>query len=173
VRAGVVLIGLRRAGKTSVGRALARRSGRVLLDLDDEVARLSGHTPGVILRDEGELCFRAWERAAVQGVLGQPGAVVACGGGTPVNEDCGDLLVAYGQVLYLEVSASELMARARAGENPKNRPLLAGSSMEEEVRLLLAARDPVFRELADHVVPAGAAPQVVLELCLAALGWAC
>lgn len=166
---GVVLIGLRRSGKTSVGILLAKTLGRTFADLDALVERAAGMPVGELIRTRGEPWFREVERQAVEEALAIPGAVLASGGGTPTNEDCGRRLKTHGVVLYLRATPEELEARARADPRPGERPLLAGADAAEEIAALFSVRDPVFRDMADAVIDAEGSIQEVLARCGAAM----
>ena len=163
--AGIVLIGLRRSGKTTVGELLARRLERDFIDLDQRCAILGGLPVAEIIRRLGEPRFREVERQAMRQTLAEPGAVLAVGGGTPVNADCGALIKSYGIVLYLHARPDVLFGRASGEERPADRPLLVGSDAEEEVAIHYAKRDPAFRELADAVIDADSRLGHVVERC--------
>ena len=162
---GVVLIGLRRSGKSTVGRILAQALGRPFVDLDERCAALAGRPVAAFLREEGEEAFRALELRALA-ALDAPSAVLACGGGTPLGPGARELLVAHGPLIYLRASPEELKVRAAADQRPGDRPLLAGSDALSEVEVLYARRDPIYRDLATHVVPADGDPEAVLRCCL-------
>lgn len=163
---GLVLVGLRRSGKSSVGRVLAAELGRPFLDLDEEVARLAGRSPGVLLREEGETAFRAWELRALSHVSPGEGLVLAAGGGTPLDPEAARLMTSLGRVVYLHVPLEELAARAAADPAPEQRPLLGGAATpEEEVRRLYRDRDALFRRLAAEVVDASGGIQQTAGRC--------
>ncbi len=128
---GVFLVGYMGAGKTSVGRALARRLNWAFEDLDDRIERLERRTVPEIFRDSGESEFRRAEHAAVRDVLSEleGGAVkvVALGGGAFVQESNAALLGASGvPTVFLDAPVEELWQRClkQAGETGAERPLL-------------------------------------------------
>jgi shikimate kinase len=147
--ANVVLVGAMGAGKTVVGRAIARRLGRPFVDTDHEVERRTGRPVAAIVAAEGESAFRALERDAVAAVAARRGQVVATGGGAVVDPANLDALRRSGVVVYLAASPETLAARVSRGEG---RPLLAGAG-DPVARLaeILARRDAAYRR-ADVVV---------------------
>ncbi len=147
----IVLIGFMASGKTAVGRALAERTGRTLVDVDD-VALADGESITDIFATEGEPGFRKRERKAVAVVAKRKGAVVATGGGTVLDPANVKLLKGSGVLVYLEASADELARRVK--EDDRERPLLQSSKgpLKRRVEQLLAQRRPTYEAVADHVV---------------------
>jgi len=127
------LIGFMAAGKTTVGRALAARTGRRFVDLDDAVAAMGEPVAQLVARDEPE--FRRREAAALAAVSGDD-VVVATGGGAAAYGDNLDRMRSAGVVVALGVDVSE--AQARAAEGPP-RPLLANAAQ------LARDRAPIYR----------------------------
>jgi shikimate 5-dehydrogenase/shikimate kinase len=146
----LVLVGLRGAGKTAVGRAVARRLGRPFVDTDDEVARAAGRPAGRVLAEDGEEAFRSLERAAVRRAAARRGAVVATGGGAVESPEAVAAIAPH-FVVHLAVGAPE--AARRVSRDPTPRPRLAGArSAEEEGERLQAARGPAYARVARAVV---------------------
>jgi shikimate kinase len=166
-RDGVVLIGLRRAGKSTVGARLAARIGRPFADLDAEVTARSGRSPAAWIANEGLAAFRQEELAALRATCAEaPGCVLATGGGVVETEGAHPLLRAHGSILWLDVTPE--VAAARAGEAA--RPLLAGAAdARDEGRRLLATRGPIYARLADHRIDANAPLDTVVMACVRAL----
>jgi len=162
---GVVLIGLRRSGKTQIGTLLAQHLNRPFLDTDAWCETTEGLSPAALITSRGEAYFREVERRAVLATTARPGIVLATGGGTPVNGDCGEILRSFGMIFYLCVNPRVLLERALADAHPETRPLIAGSNAREEVAALHAARDPEYRKLADLVVDADGTIDEVLAAC--------
>ena len=119
------LIGFMAAGKTSVGRALAARSGRRFVDLDDVIAAMGEPVAQLVARDEAE--FRRRESAALTQVIaeGDPDVVVATGGGAAAFGDNLALMRDAGLVVALGVDLDEVTRRAAGGPS---RPLLASAA---------------------------------------------
>ncbi|HEY8368347.1 MAG TPA: shikimate kinase [Thermodesulfobacteriota bacterium] len=147
--ANIVLVGFMGAGKSAVGRSLARRLGRPFVDTDREVERRAGRTIPAIFAAEGEPAFRALEREAIAETAARRGLVVATGGGAPVDPANLAALRASGFVVYLAARPETLLARVGAGEG---RPVLAGADDPAvRVRELLERREPAYRQ-ADLIV---------------------
>ena len=156
----VALIGARCAGKTSVGRELARRLGWPFVDLDDEVANLHasacgrvGEIPpvGAVLAEIGEPAFRAVEERALREVLGRGGPlVIATGGGVVETAAARGLLAHRATCVWLQVAPAELERRMRADPTP--RPSLTGADPKEEIAAVLERRSPLYAEIAEAIV---------------------
>ena len=137
----VVLVGLSGSGKSTIGRALARRLGRPFVDTDALIVQRAGKPIPRVFEEHGEPAFRAFERDAVQGALSGPDAVIATGGGAPVDPDNRSALWTGNLVIWLDAPVAALAARVgRAGAG---RPLLAGDPMAR-LEQLRAAREPVY-----------------------------
>jgi shikimate kinase len=138
----VILVGFMGAGKSSVGRILARRLGRCFVETDDMITAREGSTIPEIFATKGEAYFRAAEEEAL-GLLAQKrGDVIATGGGLPCREGRPAALRVLGTVVWLSGDFDTLYQRAlRAGE----RPMLAGRS-REEVQALYRSREPFYRQ---------------------------
>jgi len=134
------LVGMMGAGKSAVGRELARRLGRSFVDTDHEIEELRGAAIAEIFAREGEGAFRALERAMVERVAGRP-AVVALGGGALGQADVRLLVAGTGTQVWLRARPETLLERIGSCEA---RPLLAGLGAEARlarIRALLAARE--------------------------------
>ena len=129
-----VLIGPPGAGKSSVGRQLAKLWDCEIFDSDSEIERVSGKKIADIFTDEGEPAFRSIEREVVLKALKVEPGVVALGGGSVLDSAVGEFLQASSiPVLYLEVSISQ--AAPRVGFN-KERPLLAINPRKQWMQLM-------------------------------------
>lgn len=165
----LILIGLRGSGKTTVGGLLAARLGRPFVDLDDVVAKaLGAATPGEAWRARGEAAFRAAELAALRDVLHTPGRVLSLGGGTPTAPGAADLLRAEratgrARIVYL-AAAPEILRRRLSGTDLAARPSLTGKGVLDEIDTVHAARDGLYRTLADAVIDtAGREPAAIAD----------
>ena len=147
----IVLVGMRASGKTSVGQRLAERCGCPFVDLDDELAARAGRSADAVLADEGEDAFRAREREVLRWAASLRGHVVATGGGAVLADEAFAALAAVSRVAYLDVTAERLVDRCRA----RPRPPLTDAPLDEEVTRLHARRDPLYRAVAERVLPAG------------------
>jgi shikimate kinase len=140
----ILLIGFMGAGKSTVGRLLAERTGRPFVDLDEAIAGAAGKS----VAEDGEEAFRARERDALAALQGQAPAVVACGGGVVLREENRGLLRRTGTVVHLKVSAEEALARIG---DVSGRPLLAGGGAAL-APALLASREVLYAACADIIV---------------------
>lgn len=167
---GLVLIGYRGTGKSTVARILAERLGRPFLDADCEIEARSGRTIAALFREGGEPAFRdREERTLAELTAAHPGAVLATGGGAVLREANRRRLRAFGFVAWLTADPAEL-ARRLAADRPglDARPALTPAGTLEEIARVLAARSPLYAELADVVIPTdGREPQAVAEAVLA------
>lgn len=152
-RGNLFLIGLMGAGKTTVGRMLARRLGMQFVDSDHEIEARCGVSIPVIFEIEGEAGFRLREEQAIADLTGREGIVLATGGGAVLSGHNRRLLAERGTVIYLMGAPEELSRRLG---NDRNRPLLAGVDRLERLRALHTQRDPIYRSIADVIVESGA-----------------
>jgi shikimate kinase len=152
-RAGnIYLVGMMGAGKTTVGRTLARRLKLRFVDSDHEIESRCGVKIPVIFEIEGEAGFRAREAQALAELTRLEGIVLATGGGVVLLEENRRLLAARGTVVYLRATPEHLHERVR---QDRNRPLLAGADPLSRLRELYRSRDPLYLEVADLVVDTG------------------
>lgn len=152
-RAGnLYLVGLMGAGKTTVGRLLARRLKLRFLDSDHEIERRCGVKVPVIFDIEGEAGFRSRESQAIAELTLLEGIVLATGGGVVISGENRRLLAASGTVVYLCARPEDLYERVR---HDRNRPLLATPDPLVRLHELYAERDPLYRAIADLVVDTG------------------
>lgn len=147
MRPVAVLIGPPGAGKSTVGRALAKRLGTSFRDTDEVVEDTEGRAIADIFVEEGEGRFRDLERAAVARALAEEPGVVAVGGGAPMDERTASALTGH-TVVLLEVGIAD--AARRVGFD-RSRPLLAINPRASWVALL-AQRRPTYERLAVHIV---------------------
>lgn len=161
-RSSLVLVGLRGAGKTFVGRALARRLGRPFVDLDAEVQRQTGRSSAAWIERAGLEAFRAIEARALAGLAGRRGLVVATGGGVLERREHAARLAALGPVAWLDVTAD--LSAERVQHDPTPRPLLGGAlSPLDESRALKARRDPHYAAVASLRLDAALPLEALLE----------
>lgn len=138
------------AGKTTIGRQLARTLGLEFLDSDREIERRSGVDIPTIFDFEGEAGFRRRERAMIETLTQHDDIVLATGGGVVLDPDNRRDLAGRGTVIYLETSVDEQLRRTR---HDRNRPLLQADDRRATLERLDAERAPLYREIADIVIP--------------------
>jgi shikimate kinase len=151
-RGNVFLVGMMGAGKTTVGRLLARRLKLRFIDSDLEIEARCGVKIPIIFEIEGEAGFRAREAQTIAELAALEGVVLATGGGAVLSAESRRHLANGGAVVYLRAHPEDLYERVR---HDKNRPLLATPDPLGRLRELFAERDPLYREVADFVVDTG------------------
>ncbi len=163
----VLLIGMMAAGKSSVGRALAARTGWPYLDNDELVHRATGHTTPEVLATADEPTLRRVEAAALDEALAADPPVVACAaGGVIIDPEARHRLTDAAFVVYLRAPLEVLVERAASGEG---RPWL-GEDPPAAYARLYEGREPLYCEAADLVLdvvgstPAELADRIVAEL---------
>lgn len=151
-RDNLYLVGLMGAGKTTVGRLLARHYGCDFRDSDHEIEARTGVKIPVIFEIEGEAGFRKREESAIAELTALNGVVLATGGGAILSAANREALQRSGLVVYLRGTPEHLYERTR---HDRNRPLLQTENPLEKLRELYRQRDPLYREIADVVVDTG------------------
>lgn len=144
-RRSVFLIGMMGAGKTTVGRLLARELDFEFVDCDREIEARSGVSIATIFEVEGEDGFRRREAAMLEELTLRPGIVLATGGGAVLREDNRARLRSRGLVIYLQASMDEILRRT-VGD--RTRPLLQNADRRHRIAQLLAQRAPLYAETA-------------------------
>lgn len=146
------LVGLMGAGKTTVGKILARHLHKTFYDSDHEIEHRTGVNIPLIFELEGEAGFRRREAATIEELVGMHDIVLATGGGAVLAAQTRENLKRNGTVIYLCAQPEELFHRTRGD---KNRPLLQTDNPRAKLESLYAERDPLYREIADIVVDTG------------------
>jgi len=149
----VFLVGMMGAGKTTLGKALARRTGQEFVDTDRLLVERTGVPVTTIFEFEGEDGFRKRESALLHEVAARAGCVVATGGGMILAADNRRAMREAGTVVYLRARLESLWERLR---HDATRPLLATADPRGTLAALLEQRDPLYREAAHLVVDTGA-----------------
>jgi shikimate kinase len=142
----LVLVGPMGAGKTSIGKRLANRLGLAFVDCDHRLEELTGATVPVIFDCEGEAGFRARESQLIAELMHGSGQLVATGGGAVLADENRRLLRTGGFVVWLQVGVPRQIERLA---RDRTRPLLAVPDREARLEALAAAREPLYREIAD------------------------
>ena len=141
------LIGYRGSGKSTVGRVLADRMGWSFVDTDQVIEERSGKSIREIFHDDGEAAFRDLESGILAVLRGNAGAVVATGGGIVLREENRRILREDGFVVWLTADAATLWTRIeRDASTAERRPALTTGGLDE-VRQLLAIREPLYRQV--------------------------
>jgi shikimate kinase len=148
----IFFVGLMGAGKTTVGRAVARRLGRPFFDSDHEIEARTGARIPVIFELEGEAGFRERESQVIAELTAREAIVLATGGGAVLRPENRALLHERGLVVYLRANPHDLWLRTR---KDKNRPLLQTEDPKAKLEALYSERDPLYRECAHFIVETG------------------
>ncbi|MBV8687329.1 MAG: shikimate kinase [Alphaproteobacteria bacterium] len=162
----IVLVGLMGAGKSTVGRRLARRLGLPFVDSDDEIERAADHSIAEIFDRFGETSFRDGERRVIRRLIGGPPKVIATGGGAFMDEGTRALLLEVATVVWLDAEVPTLAERVARRDT---RPLLRGIDPVPRLEALAAARNPVYALAHLHVRSERVPHEAAVEAIVAAL----
>ena len=172
--ANIILVGFMGSGKTVVGKALAKLTGRSMVDADDEIVRRAGRPIDQIFEKQGEDAFRQLERSVIQDLCSQEGRIIAAGGGAFVDPDNRKRMLAAGLVICLSARPetiyrriSELSPVPNSQGGRPERPLLAGDDPMERIRDLLAQRADAYAQAHHTIETDSLAPQQVARRILA------
>lgn len=166
---GLVLIGGRGTGKSTVGRLVAARAGRMFVDTDREIEVRSGRSIRAIFDELGEPAFRDWEENTIARLATEtPGAVLATGGGAVLREANRKVLQGFGLVAWLTADPTEMTRRLQTDQSGlAERPALTPAGTLNEIVAVLAARQPLYAGLADLTIATdGLTPAQVAEALL-------
>lgn len=145
----IFLVGPMGAGKSAVGRQLAKQLHLNFVDSDDEIESRTGVDIPFIFEKEGEAGFRKRESAVIDDLSKMEGVVLATGGGAVMDAENRSVLGGRGYVIYLYTSVEEQVSRTTKG---RTRPLIENEDPRGTLERLLETRDPLYREIADLVV---------------------
>ena len=148
-RGNLILVGLPGAGKTTLGRQLARRLNKQFVDADRELESTLGVSIPTIFEIEGEASFRDREEATLAAILERTGVVLATGGGVVIRTANRERLKDGGTVVYLHAQPALVHQRVHMS---RNRPLLNTPDKLARLEQLYRERDALYREVADHVL---------------------
>lgn len=137
------------AGKTTIGKLLAKKINWDFCDLDAEIEFRCGADIAWIFDVEGEEGFRDRETQVLEDLSRRENLVLATGGGSVLKPENREIFQSQGVVIYLQTPLEKLVARTK---KDKKRPLLQVDDRKAVLRRLLEQRDPIYRELADVIV---------------------
>ena len=146
------LVGLMGAGKSTIGRQLAKSLDCEFIDSDHEIEARTGANIPLIFDVEGETGFRQREKKVIDDLTQREHIVLATGGGVVLDAENRAHLHARGLVVYLYATVDQLLARTA---KDRNRPLLQTANPRARFEELMQVRDPLYREIADLVVDTG------------------
>lgn len=148
----IFLVGLMGSGKTTIGRALAKRLNLRFVDADHEIEARTGASIPLIFEIEGEASFRQREADVIRDLSAQQGIVLATGGGAVLNEQSRRYLHERGTVIYLRASVASILQRT---SHDRNRPLLQTADPKAKIEELSRQRAPLYEEVAHIIVETG------------------
>jgi len=149
------------AGKTTIGKYLAQQLNLQFADTDTEIEARTGADIPWIFDVEGEEGFRTREQQAVEEMTLWDNVVLATGGGVIMRPENRRVLAARGFVVYLHATVAEQVRRTH---RDRRRPLLQSGDPEQILGDLMALRDPLYREISDHVIDTdGCSPRTVAQ----------
>jgi shikimate kinase len=151
----IIFVGPMGAGKTTIGKQLARQLGRTFYDSDRVIEERTGANIPLIFEMEGEEGFRRREKAIIAELTNKQDIVLATGGGVVLDPDNRDQITRQGFVIYLKAPLDQLFNRTA---KDKNRPLLQTPDPRKKLEEILNARDPLYREVADVVIETDGSP---------------
>ena len=146
----IFLIGPMGAGKTTIGRYLAKILRLPFVDTDLEIEKRCGTNIPWIFDVEGESGFREREHKILVDVCSMPPSIIATGGGIVIREDNRKLLLENGVSIYLQASVAHQISRI---SNDRSRPLIRNDDPKGTLKKLLALREPLYREVAKFTFP--------------------
>jgi shikimate kinase len=165
----IVLVGLMGAGKSTIGRRLAKRLGLAFIDSDEEIERACGRSIAEIFETYGEASFRDGERRVIARLIGGPPRVIATGGGAFVDTETRRLILARCVAIWLDADIDTLAERVSRRDT---RPLVRGREPAPVLAELSARRSPAYAEAHLHVrseeTPHARAVDAIIE---ALRGW--
>ncbi|HIL92787.1 MAG TPA: shikimate kinase AroK [Cycloclasticus sp.] len=145
----IYLVGPMAAGKSTVGKLLAKRLNKVFFDTDAEIIKCTGVEIALIFELEGEQGFRKRETDKLRTLSKVDGAVIATGGGIVLKEENRELIKHSGQVIYLQCSVDQQLRRTQFDTK---RPLLQIDNPRAKLEELMEERAPIYESLADVVI---------------------
>lgn len=146
----IILIGFMGAGKTTLGRRLARALRLTFTDTDDRIVAEMGMPVTAIFERYGEEYFRGLETKALQELMDEKErCVVSVGGGLPMRDENQYYLKKLGRVIYLRAGVETLMGRLG---RDTSRPMLRGGDLRSRIEELMAKRQDTYEKVADLVV---------------------
>ncbi|MGZ8271005.1 MAG: shikimate kinase [Methylophilus sp.] len=151
----IYFIGLMGAGKTTIGKILAKNLGKSFYDTDQVIEQRTGVKVSTIFELEGEEGFRKRESAAIEELSQLDNIVMATGGGAVLLPENRQVLKQRGCVIYLRANVNDLWVRMR---HDKHRPLLQNVDVRAKLEQLYHQRNPLYTETASLIIDTGSQP---------------
>ena len=164
----IFLVGPMGAGKTTIGRHLAKKLKISFLDSDHEIEAHTGVIIPVIFEIEGEAGFRKREAAMIDELSQKENIILATGGGAVLLEENRQHLHERGTVVYLHAELDDLLQRTR---KDRHRPLLQTDDPRAKLASLIEERAPLYRQVAHLIIDtAHSNPKKIAGLIINKLG---
>ncbi len=166
----IYLTGYRGTGKTTVGKLISGRLATECVDLDETIETAAGQSIRELFDQGGEPLFRDWETKCLRQTIDDPESprVISLGGGAILRKENREMIRRSGVCVWLTASAEVIAQRVFGDESSaQRRPALTELSPVDEIRELLAKREPLYREAADLILPTDDSPPEVLadQIC--------
>jgi len=145
----IYLVGPMAAGKSTIGKLLARRLNKTFYDTDAEIIKCTGVEISLIFELEGEEGFRSRETDKLKALSALNGVVIATGGGIVLKEENRKVLKETGSIIYLQCSVEQQLSRTKFDTK---RPLLQTNNPREKLEELMQLRVPIYESIADIVI---------------------
>ena len=145
----IFIVGLMGSGKTSIGKLLAKRTGRLFIDTDNEIIKESGMTITEIFNKFGENYFRDLEHKVLSKVKSIKNHVISTGGGVILKLENIKIMKNSGTIIFLDIDVGTQLSRVR---NKKNRPLLDRNNMVENLVNIKKERDYIYKNISDYII---------------------
>ena len=145
----IFIVGLMGSGKTSIGKLLAKRTGRLFIDIDNEIIKESGMTITEIFNKFGENYFRDLEHKILSKVKSIENHVISTGGGVILKLKNIKVMKNSGTIIFLDIDVETQLSRVR---NKKNRPLLDRNNMAENLVNIKKERDYIYKNISDYII---------------------
>ena len=149
IKTNIFLVGPMGAGKSTIGKRLAKTLNKTFLDSDHVIEQRTGVNIPTIFDIEGEAGFRKRESEIIDELTDKKDIVLATGGGAILNDENRQHLMSRGVVIYLRTSVSQQVDRTK---HDRNRPLLSTDDPEKKLTELMHIRAPIYEEVADIIV---------------------
>ena len=140
----IYLVGLMGAGKTSIGKLLAKRTNRQFIDLDDEIIKNEKCSIKEIFKKSGEEKFRELESAQLRNTMKMTNTVISTGGGIILREDNIKTMLSHGLIIHLDVNLETQMLRVK---NKENRPLIDEGDIKKVMLEMRRDRDETYKKI--------------------------
>ena len=145
----IFIVGLMGSGKTSIGKLLAKRTGRLFIDTDSEIIKESGMTITEIFNKFGENYFRDLEYKVLSKAKSIENHVISTGGGIILKLENIKIMKSSGTIIFLDIDVETQLSRVK---NKKNRPLLDSNNMAENLVNIKKDRDYIYKNISDYII---------------------